>query len=830
MSRFSPLQLRRDVWLNDLAFSNVDEHGNRWIISDIDGWWDLPTPTMGEVDRAYSEDGSYYEPGRFEARVIRMKGKIIPPENNSNAGNIARKELNKRLMLVRKTGLLQVLESPELGGGKQSEVVIVARPLVDSDRLNGVLEFDIQFRAPDPRKYSVTPTISTSYLIEGDGGGRTYSLAYNRVYGGAQDQSTALVVNEGDYDTYGTIRLHGPIDNPGAFHLDADRHIVFPGVRLTVGQYIDINLQEKTITTESGTSLRDMMSDDSRWFKFEVGENRVSLAGTQYIEPVPSIPDVKNLVKTPSYEVTTVSGQKSTVRTNRSENPSGMLYTTSHILRESVFPDPQAQESTNFTEGAVSGGYASTPMVNLLHAGGTLFPVDDINTQHFVQMEVKPATSEVTTAELSVGGRTSGAIPVTSEEWTTIRVDSFVPEDDYEIKLNLPGATSSNKVQLKNIMVLHTSSPQSGAIEYGSPVPGATPDGIITDETGDGTYRQYYDTPDGWTVEEAPDSYLRVIQTGNPDTDGTYLIPGTTEDHIIDFGPAVASGKDITYGIQAEGLKEIRLYDYESGDLLVTTPATSVALNYVSDSDITPRLEATISVDSQGTPIRRKIIGTMITYDGGSKVFTEVTPDDGGYSYEHGSWEEPAVEMVDSYYTIPGIDKYNYNTKIVSTRAYEGSKSLEVVYNLTDEDQDQVKATPITHETDSLGSDTYYVRAKIMTNKPTVLSVVVEGITDDDPYNVGTNPGHWADVSFPFDGVIGARPVLTVTPPAGERDLEIYVDAVGIMTDDVPYFDGSMQGPYEWTGTPHASTSATIPVVGVPTAKMEITHRNAWIG
>lgn len=830
MSRFAPLQSRRDVWLNDLAFSNVDEHGNRWIISDIDGWWDLPTPTMGEVDRAYSEDGSFYEPGRFEARVIRVTGRIIPPNNNTNSANIARKELNRRLMLVRKTGLLQVLESPELGGGKQSEVVIVARPLVNADKLNGVLEFDIQFRAPDPRKYSVDPTVSSSYLFSGVDGGRTYDLVYNRVYGGEQDQSTAMVVNTGDYDTYGTIRLHGPIDDPGAYHLDTDRHISFPGVRLTVGQYIDINLQEKTIITESGISLRDRMSDDSRWFKFEVGNNRVALAGTQYLDPVPSIPDVKNLVKTPSYERMPSASPSSPVRVNRSENPSGMTYTTTHVLRDSIFTDPQATDPSNFSENAVAGGFAQNSTVNLLHNNDVLFPVYDETTHHFVQMDVKATTTGVTSATLSLGNRSSGSVPLSKDIWTTIRVDSYIPEDDYEIKLSLPGASATDKVQLRNIMVLHSTTPVAGDTEFWNPVEGITTNGIATDETGEGTYRQYYDSPDVWEIVGNTESSLRVVQTGDPDTDGTYLIPRSIEDHIVDFGAAVIEGTDITYGVLAEGLQEIRLYDYDTGELLEAMPPAHTALNYKSDKPITPRLEATISVEAQGNPINRKIIATMMTYDGGSKVFTDSTPDEGGFTYGHLSWEEPAVEMVNSYYTITGIDRYNYNARIVSTRAYEGSKSLEIVYFLTPDEQEDVKATPITHETDSLTASTYYVRAKVMTNKPTVLTLEVDGLDSTDPYTFGANPGHWSDVSFPFQGSTGIRPVLTITPPPGERDLEIYVDAVGIMTADEPYFDGDMPGPYQWTGTPHSSTSATIPVVGVPTAKMEITHRNAWIG
>ena len=829
MSVFAPLQSRKDVWLNDLAFSSVDEHGNRWIISDIDGWWDLPTPTMGEVDRAYSEDGSYYEPGRFEARVIRMTGRIIPPENSTNSANLARKELNKRLMLVRKTGLLRVLESPELGGGKQSEVVIVARPLVSSDKLNGVIDFDIQFRAPDPRKYSVDPIVSSSFLIGDEDGGRTYDLMYNRTYGGQQDQSTALVVNAGDYDTYGTIRIHGPIDDPGAFHLETDRHISFPGVRLTVGEYVDINLQEKTIITESGISLRDRMSDDSRWFKFEVGDNRVYLSGTQYLDPIPSVPDVKNLVHNPSYEVYGNPVSR-VVRTNVAPNPSGMVDMTTHEVRESVFSDSQAEDGQNFTDGSVHDGYAVAPSVNLLYDQNILFPVDDEETHHFVQMDVKPTTDGVLGAELRLGDESSGTVPTPTGTWTTVRVDSHIPSEDYEVKLNIPGASTTNKVQIRNIMVLRSSTPIAGEIDFWSPTVGVSPEGIYTVETGDGTYSQTYTTPNNWQIVGNSGAVLRVIRDDDPNTDGTYIIPTTTDDQIVDLGTATTAGTYITYGVLAEGLVETRLYDSDTGELLSSAYPSNYSTTYVSEEPVTPRIEATISVKSAVGPLRRKIVSSMITYDGGLKIFSDNTPYEDGYSYETLSIKEPAVELVSSFYTGPDTAEFNYDSRVVSSRSYEGSNSLEIRYTRTPETPEEVKATPITNKTDALANDDYYVKAKVMANKPVMLYLDVQGSVFEGPYAVGANPGHWTDVSFTFRGSTGDRPVITISPAPGEENLEIYVDTVGIMTDDVPYFDGSWEGPYEWTGAPNSSTSATIPVVGVPTARMDITHRNAWIG
>lgn len=831
MSRFAPRQQRKDVWLNDLAFSNVDELGNRWLITDIDGWWDLPAPTMGEVDRAYSEDGSYYEPGRYQSRTLRLTGKIIPPNTETNAGNIARQRLNKQLQLVRKTGLLQVLESAELGGGKQAEVVIVARPIVESNRLNGVLEFDIQFRAPDPRKYSVDLSTTEAYLIGGEGGGRTYNLEFNRTYSGEQARNTALVINDGDYDTYGVIRIHGPIDDPGAHHLESDRHIKFPGMRLGVGQYVEINLGEKTIISESGISLRDRMDDGSRWFKFDAGETRVSLLGSQYLEYEPTVPDVTNYVTDPSFEGTADDTRARTVRRGHVSNPSGLSDQKITVLRESVFDDHQAKDSSAYTVGNVSGGYATSPRVTLAGPDGGLFPVSDDTTHHFVQMDVRPTTTRVASAELTLGSGTSGEVPLESGVWTTIRVDSFVPDQDYDITLNIPGANTTDRVQIRNIMVLRSTTPIAGDIPFWDPEPGVSYEGVATTETTDGVYQQFYSEPIGWSLPNNPESLLRTIETGDEDTDGAYLIPRSEDPHVIDFGRATTSGTDITYGVLGEGITEIRLYDSETDKLLQTSVPSHTAWNYISEEPVRPRLEATVDVMGGGSPVRRKITGAMITFDGGTTIFTDRTPNEDGYLYNYYSTFTTAREMVESFTTAEFDDEvYHPHSRTVSKRAYEGARSLEVVYPIVEEDQENVKPTPISKPSVSLSGGIYYVRAKIMANKATVVDVQVEGAESEGSTTVGVNPNHWSDVSFPVELLSSGSPFVTITPSAADRDVELYVDAVGILTDDVPYFDGSMKGPYTWSGAPHSSTSATIPVVGVPNARMEIMHRNAWIG
>lgn len=816
MTTFGPNRHRRDVWLNDLPFSSVDEHGNRWVVEDIDGWWDLPPVDMGEVDRTYSEDGSYYEPGRFSSRAIRLTGKIIPPRNLSNSANIARQEFNRRLQLVRRTGLLQVLESDELGGGKQSEVVIVARPLMKSDRLNGVIDFDVQFRAPDPRKYSTALQTVEAFLNGSSTGiGRTYNLEFNRAYPGTQRQNTATVNNIGDYSTYGIIRLHGPVDNPGVQHLGTDRYISFPGVRLATGQYIDIDLGDKTIITESGISLRDRMDDGSRWFKFDDGITRVTLLGDPYLDYVPSVPDAKNLVQNPSFESTNSSGVLHTVRSSHLPNPSGMENQTIHNVDRSLFPDHQAQDPARFSGGTVSNGVIQSPAITLVSNDGAEFPLNDGELHQFAQIEVRANTTDTPSVELTLGTESSGVVPISADEWTTVRVDSSDPGAPYQVDISTPGASPTSGVLIRNIMVISSENPIAAEYPFWQPVEGVTSDGIETSEVAPGEYLRLFSTPDDW---ESTDP-LRALEG-----DGVYLIPEGPGEHVISFGDSLMSGNMITYGVVAEGLTEVRLYDASTEELLDTQYPSSVAYTYKSETPIIPRIEATVT---SSTEDRMKISGAMVTFDGGTTVFTDRTPNDDGFYYYTGDGVQTAIEQVRSFVSGLPEDEYNLNAKTTQQYSYTGSRSLEVTYNTVPV---VPLPTPISLPDVVTAPGTYYARAKIMANQPTLVQVDIRGAYGQESHTITANPGHWADVRIPFEATASDSPYITVTPMSGGSNIKLYADAVGIMTSDIPYFDGDMEGPYTWSGVPHSSTSATIPVEGVPHPRMEIMYRHAWIG
>jgi hypothetical protein len=78
------LKLERDVILGDLVLNRIEDDSTKatyktiWVCTDVEGWWELPDPEIPDIPRGL-DDGSYDVRGRWKARMINIKGTILPP-------------------------------------------------------------------------------------------------------------------------------------------------------------------------------------------------------------------------------------------------------------------------------------------------------------------------------------------------------------------------------------------------------------------------------------------------------------------------------------------------------------------------------------------------------------------------------------------------------------------------------------------------------------------------------------------------------------------------------------------------------------------------------
>jgi len=191
-------ELNADIALGSLVFNTVDENGVVWVVTEVDGWWNLPTPQVPTIDRGFA-DGSYDVRGRFESRAITLKGVILPPDRTKLPA--ARARLLSAANLVYRGDWLRLDEGPV----KAAWVRLVGAPTVDTVNQRGRTEFSLQLRAADPIKYE--------WVSGSVDGKQTTALSTNNKL--ASPGATTLA-NNGDANVAAVFSVTGPLYGPTA--------------------------------------------------------------------------------------------------------------------------------------------------------------------------------------------------------------------------------------------------------------------------------------------------------------------------------------------------------------------------------------------------------------------------------------------------------------------------------------------------------------------------------------------------------------------------------------------------------------------------------------
>jgi len=140
------LKLKADISINGLVLNTIDENNVVWVVTEIDGWWNLPESELPDLPRGYA-DGSYDAVGRFSNRILSLNGSFLPQDPADAPA--ARDALIQAITLVKTGGWLLVDEGPVRG----AYVRLSGSPLITSVNARGRHDFSIGLKAVDPTKY-----------------------------------------------------------------------------------------------------------------------------------------------------------------------------------------------------------------------------------------------------------------------------------------------------------------------------------------------------------------------------------------------------------------------------------------------------------------------------------------------------------------------------------------------------------------------------------------------------------------------------------------------------------------------------------------------------
>jgi len=230
------MKLQEDISLNDFVFNRIDEFGVVWVITNIDGWWTLPSPEIPDLKRGWG-DGSYDVKGRFNARDLSIEGSFLCPDPSLVPA--ARNRLVQAVNLVYSGGWLKTSESPT----KASFVRLSGDVNIETVNARGRTDFSIGLRAADPLKYE--------WYEADEDGYRTLEILPKSAASPVRT-GIAVINNTGNYGTHPYLEIQGPITGPA---------------------YIDNQTNKQTITISGSLRPLSTRSITSR----AVSENLVTL-------------------------------------------------------------------------------------------------------------------------------------------------------------------------------------------------------------------------------------------------------------------------------------------------------------------------------------------------------------------------------------------------------------------------------------------------------------------------------------------------------------------------------------------------------------------------
>lgn len=153
--------------------------GTVWVISDIDGWWNLSDSEVPDISRGFG-DGSFDVRGRYLARDITITGSIlIESGDRTTIGTksaAARNQLLSIFNLVKRNTWIIVDEDSYR---RAAYVRLNGRPNIATVNSKGRIDFSIGLRAGDPLKYEWVEEIPAELVSPGlttiDGNGYRYA-------------------------------------------------------------------------------------------------------------------------------------------------------------------------------------------------------------------------------------------------------------------------------------------------------------------------------------------------------------------------------------------------------------------------------------------------------------------------------------------------------------------------------------------------------------------------------------------------------------------------------------------------------------------------------
>jgi hypothetical protein len=241
---------------------------------DIENVKGLDSAPFRTTERDHEGDDGGFMDAEFEkARDIVLDGTIYAPGSTMESYLDSLKEN----WAPSKTQVPFYFKAPGV-----NERLLFVKPLgmrYDWSSLRRTGQATVQFGAfaEDPRIYDSTLQTATLPLGATVFTGFGFNLGFSFGFGGVSSLNDAVeVVVGGNRPTPPVIRINGPIDNPRLISDTAGKEMLFSGLSLLAGEYVDVDMKNKTVKLNGTTNRRNTLVSPT-WFFLEKGSNTLRL-------------------------------------------------------------------------------------------------------------------------------------------------------------------------------------------------------------------------------------------------------------------------------------------------------------------------------------------------------------------------------------------------------------------------------------------------------------------------------------------------------------------------------------------------------------------------
>lgn len=241
------------VALGGLDLTGTDEFGVSWKVNALDDW-DAPSGDTGKVIQNAFADGGWVAPSYREPKTVRLVGRLYAPDRPAARAAIYR--LTAALPITR----LASVAVSEDGTLTHRWVKVEGTPNIPRPT-DVYASFDVILTAADSRLLSGDGSTPYQYqataYLPSTAGGLQLGVQAPFSIGATVVNGSVTVTASGDAPPPVLVRINGPAVSPVI--RDQDGGSMPLDITLTAGQWLDVDLDAKTIKINSTVNRRNLL-------------------------------------------------------------------------------------------------------------------------------------------------------------------------------------------------------------------------------------------------------------------------------------------------------------------------------------------------------------------------------------------------------------------------------------------------------------------------------------------------------------------------------------------------------------------------------------------